>query len=645
MSIVVLFGVGVPAALVLLVIFMSFKYIGPTQVGLVLKRIGKSLPGESPIAFKGEAGYQAELLMPGLRFRLWPIYGVSKHPWVQVPAGQVGVVISQIGEPLQAGAKSGVYKPEFGLFSDINPFLANGGQKGVQRPVLPPGTLAPMHPLAWIVVTKDNIFGEPISDEAKTLVQGIDRNRLLVTIIEASDGVDKCGIVTVMEGPPVEAGDIASRLGGFTDIVEMEANPEVMDGQLAEALLSTKNSVHNNYQDFQAFLDRGGRIGLQHDPLMYGAYLINPILVRVEIVPMVTVEQGEVAVVKAYLGLPTVDISGSSFKHGSMVRPGHRGLWQEPLRTGKYALNPHLYQIIKVPTAIVCLNWAERNSAAHDLDKELKPIGAISKEGFPVSIDLEVQIHVPDTMAPRVISRVGSVASLVQELLQGAVGNHFRNELQRMEAIKFISERNTVQKEAEAHVKSLLGTYEVEVVGVFIQAVRYPETLTSVLQAEEIARREVSMYEARMAAEKTRSQMMRASGEADMQKELAAAELGVQVETSKAAARKAEADGEAAYVAQIGEAKASAVRAEGLALAEGYKAQVAALGQQETTRVNIARELASSGAALVPNVYAGGASGGSMVDALLGLTLSNQLGGPTEKGAGTAVAAPAAVAT
>ena len=35
--------------------------------------------------------------MPGLRFKLWPIFGVKKFPWVQVPAGEIGVVIAQVG--------------------------------------------------------------------------------------------------------------------------------------------------------------------------------------------------------------------------------------------------------------------------------------------------------------------------------------------------------------------------------------------------------------------------------------------------------------------------------------------------------------------------------------------------------------------
>lgn len=98
----------------------------------------------------------------------------------------------------------------------------------------------------------------------------------------------------------------------------------------------------NAYQDFQKFLGLGVRIGLQHDPLLYGAYNLNPFLLRVEEVPMVVIEQGLVAVIKAYVGLPTQDTSGAEFKFGSLVRPGHRGIWQDPLRTGKYPINPRL---------------------------------------------------------------------------------------------------------------------------------------------------------------------------------------------------------------------------------------------------------------------------------------------------------------
>jgi len=126
----------------------SLHKIGPTEVGLVTKRFSfKKLAKDNPVAFSGEAGYQADLLMPGLRWKAFMVYSVEKYPWVQVPAGEIGVVIAQVGNTLPIGAKSAVYKKEFANFSDLRGFVQLGGQKGVQRPVLPPGSLVPVHPL------------------------------------------------------------------------------------------------------------------------------------------------------------------------------------------------------------------------------------------------------------------------------------------------------------------------------------------------------------------------------------------------------------------------------------------------------------------------------------------------------------------
>src|SRR5713101_2065614 len=319
----------------------SIVVIGPAQVGLVTKRLSRRHnTTDTPIAFAGEAGYQAELLMPGVRFKLWPNYTVTRYPWVQVPAGEIGVVIAQLGERLPTGAKSAVYRPEFGNFTDLRAFLSHGGQKGVQRPVLPPGTLIPVHPVAFLVITASKAYGLPV--DRQLLVRGplsaesfgLLPKQLRVTVIAPEGDQDLVGIVTTLDGAPLPPADIAGRIGGFSDIEELEKEPSVSDSELIERLLGAKNGLHNNYQDFQAFLDSGGRIGLQHDPLLYGAYLLNPFLVRVEPAPMLVVNQGEVAVIKSYVGLPTLDTSGPEFKFGSIVQPGHRGIWREALRTG-----------------------------------------------------------------------------------------------------------------------------------------------------------------------------------------------------------------------------------------------------------------------------------------------------------------------
>src|SRR5215472_8237595 len=112
------------AVAALYVVLRSIVVIGPAEVGLVIKRVSRRHnTTDTPIAFAGEAGYQADLLMPGVRFKAWPTYKVLKYPWVQVPAGEIGVVISQIGEPLPTGAKSAAYRAEFGNFTDLRAFV------------------------------------------------------------------------------------------------------------------------------------------------------------------------------------------------------------------------------------------------------------------------------------------------------------------------------------------------------------------------------------------------------------------------------------------------------------------------------------------------------------------------------------------
>jgi uncharacterized membrane protein YqiK len=157
----------------------------------------------------------------------------------------------------------------------------------------------------------------------------------------------------------------------------------------AEPETGAKSGVYKrefgDFSNLTAFMNnggQGGRMGLQHDPLLSGRYLLNPLLVEVEVVPMLVVEQGQVAVIKAYVGLPTVDTSGEDYKYGSIVAPGHMGIWYEPLRTGMYPINPKIYKPELVPTSILTLNWASETSEAHDLDKALSSIEAKSLDTF-----------------------------------------------------------------------------------------------------------------------------------------------------------------------------------------------------------------------------------------------------------------------
>src|SRR5260370_5748519 len=200
---------------------IAIVVIGPAEVGLVIKRVSRRHnTTDTPIAFAGEAGYQAELLMPGVRFKLWPTYSVIRYPWVQVPAGEIGVVISQIGEPLPTGAKSAASRAEFGNFTHLHAFIEGKGQKGVQRPVLPPGTLAPIHPIAFLVITATRAYGRPV--DPRLLARGplspasfgLNPDQLRITVITPDGAQDVVGVVTTLEGEPLGPADMAGRIGG-----------------------------------------------------------------------------------------------------------------------------------------------------------------------------------------------------------------------------------------------------------------------------------------------------------------------------------------------------------------------------------------------------------------------------------------------
>jgi len=490
------------------------------------------------------------------------------------------------------------------------------------------------------VITKPEVFGHPVSSDLATLAHhkgeltfkafGLEERQLDVTRIsphptEGGRVLDMIGVVTTLEGEPLRAGDIASRLGGFTDIETLEraaGEGSTTDARLIETILGNQNDKHSAYQDFQKFLELGGKIGLQHDPLLYGAYNLNPFLVRVEEVPMLVVEQGQVAVMKAYVGLPTQDTSGVEFKFGSLVRPGHPGIWQEPLRTGKYPINPRCYQAVIVPTFIITLNWADVVSQAHNLDAQLKQIEAKSSEGFHFAIDLQVQIHIPDTQAPYVISMVGSVANLVNEVLQAAVGNHFRNKLQSMPAVSFIATREAVQQGAFEYVKMELAKYRVETRGVYIHAVVLPEQLVDVLTEREIANQQVATYKMQKSAQDQRIETEKAKGTADMQADLAKSQVGVDIQTNRTSARKMEAQGEATFIEETGAAQGAQVRSVGLARAEAYERQVAALGSSATALVNAVEALSKSNVPFMPNtLVVGGNDGSGSIGGVLALLM------------------------
>jgi regulator of protease activity HflC (stomatin/prohibitin superfamily) len=229
---------------------------------------------------------------------------------------------------------------------------------------------------------------------------------------------------------------------------------------------------------------------------------------------------------------------------------------------------------------------------------------------------------------------VGTMQNLVNEVLQAAVGNHFRNTLQGLEAVRFIETRAQVQESAYEAITAYLNAYDVETRGVYIQDVEFPPELVTVLTQREIANQEKATYVEQERAQMARVDVEKAKGTADMQAQLAASAVGIGIRDNEAQAREAQARGEAAYVEltgraeatkteAIGLAEAKATEALGLARAAGFEAQTQALGQAATALVAVANAVADGHITVVPEVLVAG--GGGAIEGLAA-TLMRTLG-------------------
>ncbi len=588
------------------------------RIGLVTKKfvlfgLNKSLPDGRIIATKGEAGFQAKALAPGLYFGKWFWqYGVTMEKFTIIPEGQIGLIMAKDGAEIPTGNIL-AHHVDCDNFQDAEVFLNSGGQKGRQTSFITTGSYR----------INTQLFQVSVTD--------------MVRIQESM-----VGIVTALDGLPIEEGQIA--------------------GKLVEG--------HNNFQDFDKFIKSGGNRGLQPQVILAGSYNLNPWAVVIEETLMTEIAIGYVGVVISFIGQEGVDTSGIDFKHGNIVKKGCKGVWSEPLGPGKYPINKYTTKVELVPTTNLVLNWASGRSEAHNLDKNLSTITVRSRDGFPFNLDVSQIIHVPNTEAPKVIARFGNMVNLVSQVLEPTIGNYFRNSAQDSDVISFLSTRKERQESAKEQIKKVLDEYNVTAVDTLIGDIVPPESLMKTLTDRKIAEEQKVTYDTQKQAQETRQGMEKETAIADMQKDIVKAQQSVEIaeRTASATVKKSEGDAagvklavgaeaeatkmrafaeaeatkaraqaesesiklrasaQAEQISLTGSAEAGKILAIGKSTAEAYELAVKALGGENFTRYKITEELAKGNIKLIPDVLIGGNNGGgSAMDGLLGLKLMEMM--------------------
>ncbi|GFO57164.1 hypothetical protein GMSM_41710 [Geomonas sp. Red276] len=610
--------------------------------------------GEAFINNGGQKGPQIEIIPPG-NYRIHPyLFKVTKSQATKVGEGEIGLVESADGSAIPAGRIFAGVVPGHNSFQSGQDFISNGGQKGPQTEILPPGVYR-IHPnlfrvtkAAAVVINKGEVGVVTAQDGAP-----IPMGRLLAQSVPGHSNYENGEAFLKnggQKGPQIDVllpGTYRINLNLFSiqiaPAVVVEANKiglvTALDGlPLPEReYVAAPISGHNDYQDGSAFLTKNGQRGPQLDVLRPGTYYINPLMFAVEIDNVAVVERGQVGVIvsnvgddpteemKKRLGASQHNPSEEEGKERYVVPKGFRGIQEEVAGPGRYYLNRRAFMAYIIDTTNITIDWDDQEDTRFD------QLTVISKDGFPIQVSVKVVIRVRPDQAPYMVAKVGSIDNLIQHVIHPMIDSSFRNQASTASAMNFLQSRSEEQAKAELRARADLERYHVECVSVLICQIRLPEELMQTQTKRIIAEQQQEMFkmEQRSQAERTEMEKMRAT--ADQQPTLVASEIAVKVATQKktemitlaegsAEAKALEGSGEGKRLKAIGEGEAAKIAAIGEATAQAYEKQQEAIGEEAIKQIKIveliSQAIEQGAIKIVPDVLVTG--GGSAVDGLMG---------------------------
>lgn len=205
-----------------ILVYASVVIVGGNEIALIERRwFGRKMPQGRVVALGNEVGIQARTLGPGLHFLIPFIYKATKSVFTEILENEIGLIESVDGSAIPSGRIFAAVVQGHNSFQDGEAFIKNGGQKGPQIEILPPGKYR-INPYLF-KLTKGNV-------------------------IEIKD--NEIGTVESVDGAAIPEGRI------FAQAVE----------------------GHASFQHGEAFINNGGQKGPQIEIIPPGNYRINPYL-------------------------------------------------------------------------------------------------------------------------------------------------------------------------------------------------------------------------------------------------------------------------------------------------------------------------------------------------------------------------------
>ncbi|MEI6415023.1 MAG: hypothetical protein WCP34_12295 [Pseudomonadota bacterium] len=374
-------AVLVPAVILL---YASVVIVGGNEIALIERRwFGRKMPQGRVVALGTEVGIQARTLGPGLHLLIPFIYKATKSIFAEIVENEIGLIESVDGSPIPAGNIFAAVVGGHNAFQDGEAFIRNGGQKGPQIEVLPPGKyrINPyLFKLAKGTITEIKHFEIGMVESVDGVA--IPEGKIFAQAVKAhasfQDGeafIKNGG----QKGPQIEIippGNYRINLDLFkvtkstvTKISEGEIGLiESADGAAIPAgrIFAKVVPGHNAFQSGADFVRNGGQKGPQTEILPPGVYRIHPYLFKITKAPAVVIAKGQVGMVTAQDGasiqmgrlLAQSVVGHSNYENGEIFlkNGGQKGPQIDVLLPGTYRININLFHVQIAPAVVIEAN-------------------------------------------------------------------------------------------------------------------------------------------------------------------------------------------------------------------------------------------------------------------------------------------------
>ena len=380
---------------VVFTICKSFVNVKSNEVATIEhKYFGREMADGRTVALKGEVGVRAAILGPGLHFIIPFVQKAKKHPYTVIEKNEIGIVEAITGKPIPKGQFM-ANSVECNTFQDGEAFLKNGGQKGPQLAIIPPGEHR-INPYLFkvrtekAIVIEDNQIGLVESIDGKPIEQG----HVMATPVECSlfqdaesflaNGGQK-GLQVDFLPPGVYRINTQIFHISVENIIEIGKDEvglvESIDGMpVKQGHVMAEPVECNLFQNGRDFLANGGQKGPQIDVLTPGYYRINTYLFNVSVRKNTVIKKDEVGLVKAIDGLPipigrimAEPVECNLFQNGRdfLANGGQKGPQIDVLTPGVYRINPYLFEVaiekmVHVPSGKIAMVTAMDGAKIED---------------------------------------------------------------------------------------------------------------------------------------------------------------------------------------------------------------------------------------------------------------------------------------